>query len=547
MVQVQNNDLINTPDASRLIYGLRDTGYNFPMAVADIIDNSIAADAKNISVDIELKSDGRKFVYFADDGDGMSYEMLKDAMRYGAKERENPASLGKFGLGLKTASSSVCLKFTLISRQSADQPLNKLSWDLEYVKANDRWEMIHEEVSAEEADRFDEYCGEKGTLLIWSKCDRLLKKIYSEPGGALERAAIARLAKTLTDHLALVYYRFLDPNDARAENIAIYINGERIEGWNPFYPEKSEQVLEESQQTILCELQTGEEQAATIKAWILPHKDDCTPEEREKAKISNKGQGFYVFRENRLIHKGDWLGIPNWGSLEPHLSLLRIEFDFNHLLDEAFMVDVKKSRILLDPELEDHVQKLLQPVRREADQRYRNKKRTTASTVDVDHSGSNISVGNAPNTKKADILEVDPENSKAVVSNQIGSGIKLKIPVENKVDPSSLYIEASDQMLGGELWEPVLRSASETGHRTGVRINRHHDFYQKIYLRAKNHGYSVQGMDLLLWALSAAEVNYTDDKLQLIFEDLREEVSSNLRKLLRDIDVPDIDGADLDE
>ncbi|MCO8095371.1 ATP-binding protein [Acinetobacter lwoffii] len=547
MVQIQKNDLINTPDASRLIYGLRDTGYNFPMAVADIIDNSIAANAKNISVDIELKSDGRKFVYFADDGDGMSYEMLKDAMRYGAKERENPASLGKFGLGLKTASSSVCLKFTLISRQSADQPLNKLSWDLEYVKANDRWEMIHEEVSNEEAARFEEYCGEKGTLLIWSKCDRLLKKIYSEPGGSLERAAIARLAKTLTDHLALVYYRFLAPNDTRAETISIYINGETIKGWNPFYPEKSEQVVEEDQQTIRCELQTGEEQAATIRAWILPHKDDCTLEEREKAKISNRGQGFYVFRENRLIHKGDWLGIPNWGSLEPHMSLLRVEFDFNHLLDEAFMVDVKKSRILLDPELEHHVQKLLQPIRREADQRYRNKKRTTASTVDVDHSSANISIGNAPNTKKADILEVDAENSKVVVSNQIGSGIKLKIPVENKVDPSSLYIEASDQMLGGELWEPVLRSASETGHRTGVRINRHHDFYQKIYLRAKNNGYSVQGMDLLLWALSAAEVNYTDEKLQLIFEDLREEVSSNLRKLLRDIDVPDIGDTDIDE
>ena len=87
--------LINTPDAARLIFGLRDTGYNFEMAAADIIDNSIAANAQSISVDIQLTSDGRKFVYFADDGDGMDYEMLKDAMRYGAKERENLASLGK--------------------------------------------------------------------------------------------------------------------------------------------------------------------------------------------------------------------------------------------------------------------------------------------------------------------------------------------------------------------------------------------------------------------------------------------------------------------
>jgi hypothetical protein len=547
MIDIKDDDLINTPDAARLIFGLRDTGYDFPMAVADIVDNSIAANAKNISVDIELKADGRKFVYFADDGEGMSYSMLKDAMRYGAKERENLASLGKFGLGLKTASSSVCLKFSLISRQSTGSALRKLSWDLEYVRQNDRWEMLEEDVSGEEADRFNNYCGDKGTLLIWSKCDRLLKKLYAEPGGSQERAAITRLSKNLTEHLSLVYYRFLDTEDTRAPNANIYVNGKAISGWNPFYPEKSEQVLEDSQRTITCELQTGEEQNAEISAWILPHKDDCTPEERELAKISNKGQGFYVFRENRLIHKGDWLGIPNWGSLEPHLSLLRIEFDFNYLLDEAFMVDVKKSRILLDPELEEYVLKLLSPVRREADRRYRKKTQANAAQTDVNHSSANKSVANAPNTKKADVVSVDPGNNQAVVSNQTGSGIRLRIPVENQVDPETLHIEATEKMTTGELWEPVLRSSSEEGHRTGVRINKNHDFYQKIYLRAKNNGYSVQGMDLLLWALSAAEVNYSDEKMQIIFEDLREEVSSNLKKLLRDVEVPNVNDSEADE
>jgi hypothetical protein len=538
-MSLDRDELINTPDAARLIFGLRDTGYDFPMAVADIIDNSIAARAENISVDIELTSEGRKYVYFADDGDGMNFQMLKDAMRYGAKERENLASLGKFGLGLKTASSSVCLKFSLISRQSHNEPLRKLSWDLDYVKSNDRWEMLEEEVTPNEKVRFEEGCGEKGTLLIWSKCDRLLKKIYSEPGGTQERAAITRLSNNLNKHLSLVYYRFLDPQDSRAPNISIFVNGAAIEGWNPFYPEKSEQVLEEGQQTITCELQTGEEQDAEIRAWILPHKEDCTPEERTKANITNKGQGFYVFRENRLIHQGDWLGIQNWGSLEPHLSLLRIEFDFNYLLDEAFMVDVKKSRILLDPELEEYVQKLLTPIRREADRRYRKKHKSTAAKVDVDHSGSNRSVDNTPNTRKANIVETDSVDSSAVVSNEMGATVRLKIPVENQVNPASLHIEASESMDAIDLWEPVLRSAGETGHRTGVRINKKHDFYQKIYLRAIGNGYSVQGMDLLLWALSAAEVNYSDEKMQIVFEDLREEVSSNLRKLLRDVEIPD--------
>lgn len=107
------SNLINNPDATRLIYGLRDTGYNFRTAAADIIDNSIAADANRILVDISVTRDGRKFVYFGDNGTGMTEDGLFNAMRYGAPARANLASLGKFGLGLKTASSSVCLRYTV--------------------------------------------------------------------------------------------------------------------------------------------------------------------------------------------------------------------------------------------------------------------------------------------------------------------------------------------------------------------------------------------------------------------------------------------------
>ena len=121
-----NPNMINEPDPSRLIHGLRDTGYDFYTAVADIIDNSIAADASNININIEIAPDGRKYVYFGDDGHGMDEAGLHNAMRYGAKVRENLASLGKFGLGLKTASSSICLKYSLISRTEASEELKKL-------------------------------------------------------------------------------------------------------------------------------------------------------------------------------------------------------------------------------------------------------------------------------------------------------------------------------------------------------------------------------------------------------------------------------------
>ena len=75
------NELINEPDAPRLINGLRDTGYNFRTAAADIIDNYIAAGASEINVQIEMDPEGRKYVYFGDNGSGMDAAGVFHAMR----------------------------------------------------------------------------------------------------------------------------------------------------------------------------------------------------------------------------------------------------------------------------------------------------------------------------------------------------------------------------------------------------------------------------------------------------------------------------------
>lgn len=533
-------NLINEPDASRLIFGLRDTGYDFKTASADIIDNSIAANADEVNVRITMTDDGRKFVYFGDNGDGMDENGIYRAMRYGAPVRANLASLGKFGLGLKTASSSVCLRFALISRQSPDTNLAKLAWDLDHVQETGKWEMTADPIEQHEADAFDELCGEKGTLVVWSKCDRLLTKEYSDPGGTKEQAAIRNLRKSLKEHIALIYHRFLDPTDPRQRNVSITVNGEQVEPWNPFFPERAEQVLSENQQRIEMELaEEGGFGVATMRAWILPNSNTLTEDERKKAKITNKGQGFYIYREGRLINQGGWLGVFGaHGSFEPHMSLLRIEFDFGHDLDEAFYVDVKKSRILFDPAIEEHLQKVLGNARREAENRYRRKEKEKAAKVTLDHGSANVSISGAPTTKKPVVLEVDVATQTAVVQNTMGARIKLRQPVQNNVAAEKVYVDAVDDIRSGELWEPAFRSTGEVGHVPGVRINKHHDFYQKIYLRAGGSGYSVQGMDLLLWAFATAEIDYSNPEMQPIFADIREVVSSNLKKLLRSVPMP---------
>ena len=534
------NNLINEPDASRLIHGLRDTGYNFKTAAADIVDNSISAMANQIYVDIVLLNNGKKYVYFGDNGTGMNADEIYGAMRYGAQERENLESLGKFGLGLKTASSSVCKKYSLISRKNINEEVEKLAWDLDHVDIKGQWEMLKDPITGREDDVYKDMCGDdSGTLVVWEKCDRILTKQY-EPGSANEKAAVTRLAESLSKHFGTIYSRFLDKEDSREDDIEIYVNGTSVDPFDPFYKKRSESVLPTKQQKLTLEMPCGSEGVANIQAWILPHRNDMTKkEEKTFARISNSAQGFYIYREGRLIEQGSWMKV--FGANEPHSSLLRIEFDFTHEADEAFSLDVGKSRVLFHPDLEEGLRALLQPVFREAQNRYRDRNRKEANTKRIDHSPASKSVTGAPNTQKAQIKSVDTTGQSAVVTNNTGASVKIKLRVESNVDPDTINVDAVESITTGALWEPAFRSTSNNGHVPAVLLNKHHDFYQKIYKRLAGQGYAIEGMDILLWAFSIAEQNNTNEELEPIFLDIRTEVSNNLVKLLRHVDDPEME------
>ena len=532
------DNLINDPDAARVIVSLRDMGYDLYTAAADIIDNSIAAKATEVNIKMSLMEDGRKFVCFGDNGIGMTPDGLRDAMRYGAPKRESAKSLGKFGLGLKTASSSCCKRFTVITRSNRSDPLSKLAWDLEHVEAENKWEMVKETVSNDEIDIFNDLCGPTGTLVIWAKCDRILGKIYEEAGGTREQNAMKKRIANLSDHISLVFHKYLDSSYKEYGNVKITLNALPINPWNPFYPERSEQVLSPDETVLKIESEDGTISKAILRAWILPHAKDMTKEENKaKARISNRAQGFYIYREGRLIDSGGWMGVFNRS--DDHWSLLRAEFCFDHDLDHAFDVDVLKSRILFDPGLEKELKNRLTNARNEANARYRRRVVDIINQIEIDHKISNTSIENAKTrTKIPTILDADPTNGVGVITNKRGPNIQIKTPIQNNVSIDNLYLEPVEDIRDGNLWEPALRSVGDGRYVTGVRINKHHPFYQKIYKKVMSK-YAVEGMDLLLWAISAAEYNNRDEELKIIFEDIREEISSNLKKLLHDVPFPD--------
>ncbi len=143
------------PDPVRMVEGLRDTGYQFNTAVADVIDNSIAADATFVDILLNMDYRGNIVLEIYDDGVGMDRDALINAMKYGSRPRPSPASLGKFGLGLKTASTAFCRRLSVISRDTSKEPLIRATWDLDHVRDENKWELLIDSPTKEESKAYE--------------------------------------------------------------------------------------------------------------------------------------------------------------------------------------------------------------------------------------------------------------------------------------------------------------------------------------------------------------------------------------------------------
>jgi Histidine kinase-, DNA gyrase B-, and HSP90-like ATPase len=525
--------VILPPDPKRMIMGLRDTGYEFDTAVADILDNSIAADAENIDLRIDMDLRGNISLSLADDGCGMNRADLLNAMTYGARIRPNPASLGKYGLGLKTASTAFSRRLTVASRPSAEDPMLAATWDLDHVANSGKWEvLLSEEVDDEITDHLDEVAkNSSGTVVVWQKVDRLLKD-YVDPGGKSAQKALKQKEDQLRRHLAMIFQRFLDPKDKRARTVRVKLNGTEIKAWNPFMPELSELAAAED---IPVETPSGKDAAFSVKAYILPrHEEFPSAEVAKEADISTDNQGVYIYRENRLIMDADWLGMYQ---KEPHANLLRVEFSFDHRLDEVFQLDIKKSQIALNEELWTWLkERFLTAPRRMANQRYREgQKKDIAKAAQGAHDASNKTIKEREAAAGgARVNVVNPNTGECLVQNAHGQ-FKIKLPVTAAAKPGEVYVTTVDSIESGLLFEPTIIQ----GHR-GVRINRSHPYYAKVYVPNLNKSVLVQGMDSLMWSLAVAEWSAYHDQTMEHFKDMRFELSKILSKLVEGLPDPEL-------
>ena len=321
------------PFAPTLMESTRAIGYSLEAAIADIVDNSIAA--KSGKVQISFFPIGDAYVCILDDGAGMDAAAIDTAMQYGSRspsETRELSDLGRYGLGLKTASLSQCRVLTVISKQK-DRIVGR-RWDLDYVIHTQSWSLqILEEEDFSSVPHIDDLLSqESGTLVVWQNLDRMLM-------GEMDfERALGRKMDEVRSHLELVFHRYLS-GERGIKRLDILFNSVKIKPADPFLIKKSTQAMDDEVLVI-------EGQRIVVRPFILPHISKMTAEEKEalggKEGI-RKQQGFYVYRNKRLVVWGTWFRMMRQGDLS---KLARVMVDIPNGLDDLWTLDIKKSHAI---------------------------------------------------------------------------------------------------------------------------------------------------------------------------------------------------------
>jgi hypothetical protein len=337
----QRQPLDVTPSARRLTGSLRDIGYDFVSALADIVDNSVTAGASSVAVEVVFEG-AASHVVVSDDGVGMSVSGLTEALRFGTRRGYELGELGRYGLGLKTASISQCRRVTVATRRATrHRRISTLCLDLDHVAATDRWEVIGPPPGSV-IDRYLDWLGDgPGTVVLWEGLDRVLPE--QRPEGGWARRRLEQLAAKASAYLGMVFHRFLERTASRDAPLTITVNGEKVSPWNPFAPME---VRTEELRAQSFEIEVGEAYGrVTLRRFILPPRSGFSSAD-EFERLSgplkwNRQQGLYVYRADRLVQGGGWCGLR---AADEHTKFARAAIDFQTDLDSAFQINVAKMR-----------------------------------------------------------------------------------------------------------------------------------------------------------------------------------------------------------
>ncbi len=352
-----------TPSAARLATSLRDIGYDFGTAVADIVDNSIAAGATDI--DVRFSAEPNRVV-ISDNGSGMTANALNEALRFGSRRDYAEGDLGRYGLGLKTASLSQCRCLTVVTRDGRLVAPSVRQLNLDLIDQWDEWLVVDPGPTDAVAEAEEKLLSKAGTVVIWEGLDRAFPGRYAEGAWATRRAESLK-AKT-AEHLSLVFQRFLDGTAGR--RVIVRVDGQALDPWDPFA--RDEQHTSELDAKSFDVNEASLSGTVTLRRWVLPARSAFSSQaefDRLGGPLKwNRQQGLYVYRANRLVQWGGWAGIR---AIDEHTKLARCSLDFATSLDPVFSINVAKMRVSVPPSLKRRLEKPLYEICQLANERYR--------------------------------------------------------------------------------------------------------------------------------------------------------------------------------
>ncbi len=346
----------NAPSAEILMTSMRAMGYSFEAAIADVIDNSISAHAKKIQILFPVNIQDGEYIAICDDGDGMSQDELFQAMRYGSPlKSSNRATddLGRFGLGMKSASLSQCRRLTVVSKKN--DVISAYVWDLDIIEKENDW--VIQECDREIIDniQFTDFLKSRpsGTIVLWESFD-LMKKTTN---GVAEE--LKRKMEITEQYLSLIFHRYLNGEDKY--RIAISINNYTLKGMDPFLESHNKT---DARRVISINIKDsqGIDRKIQVKPFVLPFQQYLTEKDfalsggRENYRSK---QGFYIYRNKRLIIWGKWFGYRN----DEMTKYARIKVDIPNTLDDIWSIDIKKQHASIPPFIKEKLKGAMNDVR----------------------------------------------------------------------------------------------------------------------------------------------------------------------------------------
>jgi hypothetical protein len=323
---------------------LRDMGYSVEAAIADLVDNSIDAGASHVHIDAHFAGEDSS-ITITDDGCGMTHSRLEEAMRYGSRAEYSDQALGRYGLGLKTASLSQCRRLTVATRAAPTRARIQIrSWDLDHVLANDAWQLLVIPPRRCPSNLIDPLHEGPGTVVHWERLDRVLG--YRSPGSGIAGRAFSAMVETIRRHLGMVFHRFLTGEAYRRLPLQITVNQQTVQAWDPFARSEPATRSLAIQQLPLLDDQT--DAVIRVQPYILPTQPRFSSPPAHAAaggpRRWNRQQGFYIYLRDRLIQSGGWSRLR---AEDEHTKLARVAIDIPAGCEELFGINVSKMRVSL--------------------------------------------------------------------------------------------------------------------------------------------------------------------------------------------------------